>query len=243
MVGIANITTHRHAKQLATKVIFKPGTGDLFAIKQIFRTDEADHRIDQKRRVFARDRIGARLDSLLIDAFVGIGRKRSTLPGFKIHDIVADRAALKPLGGVFGLGQHGLGDAKAFIGLLRAGNRLEHQINRGIARHNINHRRDMGQNARLGRDIDPFANFINQFEKLNHRFRAVSGRVDANDRIAAAMHQTVKDRGRNTRRIISRMIGLQAHRKMAGQADSVAKGRHHMAFLGNRDQVLIAHQF
>ena len=57
------------------------------------------------------------------------------------------------------------------------------------------------------------------------------------------MHQTIKDRGRNTGGIIGRMIGLQAHRKMAGQANCITKGRDHVAFLGYRNQVLIAHQF
>ena len=38
------------------------------------------------------------------------------------------------------------------------------------------------------------------------------------------------------------MVGLQAYAEVAGQADGVAKARHHLAFAGGKDQILIAHQ-
>ena len=42
-----------------------------------------------------RDRVGARLAGLLIHAVMRIGRKRAALPGFEVHDVLADRAALQ----------------------------------------------------------------------------------------------------------------------------------------------------
>ena len=43
----------------------------------------------------ARDRIGARLERLLIDAVVRIRRQRRALAGLEVHDVVADGAALE----------------------------------------------------------------------------------------------------------------------------------------------------
>ncbi len=44
------------------------------------------------------------------------------------------------------------------------------------------------------------------------------------------------------RGIVGGMVGLQAHRETAGQADGVAEARHHAAFARGQDQVLVAHQ-
>ena len=49
VVGVADVDAHRHAHQLAAEMILQPGAGDLLAVEQIFRPDEADHGVDQQR--------------------------------------------------------------------------------------------------------------------------------------------------------------------------------------------------
>ena len=70
---------------------------------------------------------------------------------------------------------------------------------------------------------------------------AVGGRVDADHRVAGAKQQAVEHGGGDAARIVGRMVGLQAHRQPAGQADRVAEAGDDPAFGGDRDQVLQAH--
>src|ERR1700722_1395771 len=95
VIGVADIDAHRHAHELAAKMIFQSGARDLLAVVQIFRTDKADDAVDQERLERARHRVGARLQRLLVDAVVRIGGERAALPGLEIHHIVSNRAAAK----------------------------------------------------------------------------------------------------------------------------------------------------
>ena len=47
VVGVADVAAHGQAEQLAAEMIFEAGAGDLLAVVQIFRPDEADHGVDQ----------------------------------------------------------------------------------------------------------------------------------------------------------------------------------------------------
>ena len=85
-------------------MILETGAGDLLAVIQVFGADEAYHAVDQQRREGAGNRVGARLDGLLIDAVVCIGGQRAALAGLEIHDVVAnvprrDSAAWRPRAG------------------------------------------------------------------------------------------------------------------------------------------------
>jgi hypothetical protein len=55
--------------------------------------------------VRARHRVGARLQRLLVDAVVGVGRQRAALAGLEVHDVVAHRAALQRQARGMGLAQ------------------------------------------------------------------------------------------------------------------------------------------
>jgi hypothetical protein len=57
------------------------------ACVKIFGTDEADDRVDEHRREFARYRIGARLERLLVDAMMRIRRQRRALHPGKIGNV------------------------------------------------------------------------------------------------------------------------------------------------------------
>jgi DNA-binding transcriptional MocR family regulator len=65
------------------------------AVIKIFRTDEADHRIDEQRLEPSRDGVGARFHRLLVDPEMRVRRQRAALAGFEIHDVAADRASRK----------------------------------------------------------------------------------------------------------------------------------------------------
>src|SRR5436309_2628837 len=91
----------------ATRTASSPeaGAGDLLAVEQVFGPDESDHGIDQQRLEWTRHRIGARLERLLVDAVMRIGRERAALSGLEIHHVVADRTATKRQRGVARLGE------------------------------------------------------------------------------------------------------------------------------------------
>ena len=55
VVGVADVAAHRHAHQLAAEMILQPRADDLLSVEQIFRTDEADHGVDQQRFQFLRE--------------------------------------------------------------------------------------------------------------------------------------------------------------------------------------------
>ncbi len=65
---------------------------------------------------------------------------------------------------------------------------------------------------------------------------------DADHRVPGAVQQPVEHTGGDAFQVVGGMVGLQAYAEVAGQADGVAKARHHLAFAGGKDQILIAHQ-
>ena len=130
VVGVADVDPHRQAQQLAAEMILQPGADDLLAVVEIFRADEADDGVDQQRPEAARHRVGARLERLLVDAVMRVGGERAALAGLEIHHVVADGAAVKRQRGRVRLAEQREVDAEALVGGLRAGDRLEHQIDR-----------------------------------------------------------------------------------------------------------------
>ena len=111
--------------------------------------------LSKKRLELAGDGVGARLERLLIDAVMGVGRERAALAGLEVHDVVPDRAALAaPSAASRPSWRMREIDAEALIGGLGAGDRLEHQIDRRAAIDRLDAGGDMGQHAGLGRDLD-----------------------------------------------------------------------------------------
>ncbi len=140
--------------QLAAEMILQAGAHDLLAVVEIFRPDEADHRIDQQRSEFSRHRVGARLERLLVDAVMGIGGQRAALTGLEIHHVVADGAALERQRGRARLSQQREIDAEAAVGRLRSGNGLKHQIDRRAALDQRERGGHVRQHAGLGRNVE-----------------------------------------------------------------------------------------
>jgi hypothetical protein len=101
----------------------------------------------------------------------------------------------------------------------------------------------VGQQRRLDRDGIALAQVINQLKQRNHGLGAVGGGINADHRIAAAVEQTVEDRGGDATGIVGRMVGLDARREATRQANGGAKAGHHAALATDGDQVLVPHDF
>ena len=99
----------------------------------------------------------------------------------------------------------------------------------------------MGQHAALRRDLEAGDQIVEQLQQLGDRGDGVGSRVDADHRVAAAVHQAVDDGGRDAGEVVGRVVGLQPHGHRARQADGVAEARDDAAFLRRQDQVLVAH--
>ncbi len=99
----------------------------------------------------------------------------------------------------------------------------------------------MRQHAGLNRRVEAHAHLIEHGEEISHALDAVRDRVDADDRVAGAIHQPVDDARRNTCGIIGRVVRLQPRGKPARQPDGVAERRGHPALGRDRDEVLEAH--
>src|SRR5579872_2371803 len=143
-------------------MILKPGANDFLAVIEIFGSDEADHTVDEQRVEGARDAVSTRLTGLLIDPAMRVGRERRALPGLEIHQVVADGAAPKRLARRLGLPQESKIDAETSIGRLRSRNRLKDEIDRDALRYQSERRRDMRQDASLGRNLQSGDDLVEQ---------------------------------------------------------------------------------
>jgi hypothetical protein len=140
------------------------------------------------------------------------------------------------------LAQHGQVNAKAGVGLLRASHRLEHQIDRRALLDKTQGVGDMGEHAALRGHFIAQAQIVDQAQQAADGGKAVGRGIDADDRVAAAVHQAVDDGRGNARRVVGGMVGLQPHGHAPGQAQGVAKAADDAAFLRHQNQVLIAHE-
>nr|ART89803.1 hypothetical protein [uncultured bacterium] len=241
-VNVADVTADRQAQELAAEVVFESGADDLLAVVQVLGPDEADDRVGQQWLELACDRVGPRLERLLIDTMMGAGRECRALPGLEVHDIVADRSALERTRRIVGFAQQRQVDAEALVGLLGPGHRLKHQINRHTGfdhAHRVGHVRE---HATLRRDLVAFDHLGEHFHERAKHGRAVACRIDADDCVAAAVQQAVEHRCGDAAQIVGRVVGLQADRKSTRQTECVAKPCDDTALARYDNQVLVAHQ-
>ncbi len=100
----------------------------------------------------------------------------------------------------------------------------------------------MSQHTRLSWNLEPLDDFVNQFDQANRVVDIVCRGVDPNDGVAAGITQSIQNRSRDSDRVISRMIRLQANRQPLRQSQCISKSRDDTTLAGNQDQVLIPHQ-
>jgi hypothetical protein len=188
MVGIADVHTHRQAEQLAAEVILESGPDDLLAVVQVLRPDEADHGVHQQRLELPGDAVGAGFESLLVhgltvDTQMGTGRECRPLTSFEVHDVIADGAPTQIQRRGTSLGQHVQLHPERGVAALGAGDRLEHQVDRRALPDQVQRRRDVGEHAGLGGNVEAGTDVVQQPQQFGDGGRRVRRRVDADDRV------------------------------------------------------------
>ena len=244
MVGVADVHAHRQAEQLAAEMILQAGADDLLAVVEVFRADEADDGVDQQRRECARHGIGARLERLLVDAVVRVGRQRAALAGLEIHDVVAERAAAAATA------RHRAPRAAARGRRRSCGSpprcrAIDWKTRSTGAPRSMRRERggDMGQHAGLRRDGVALA---------DSRRACVSSAIGGSTLSVAGLMPITASPQPSSRpsRMEAAMpggssvgwFGCSRTESRPGRPMRVAEARDHAAFRGDRHQVLVAHQ-
>ena len=178
----------------------------------------------------ARHRIGARLQRLLVDAVMRVGRERAALPGLEIHHVVAD----------------------ACRGEATARRRAPRPAARGRRRSSCSRprcRRSTGTPDRPARRGAMRSSVVVTCAstqlcvgmsslRRNSSSMASSACARSGLSVAGLMPITASPAPSSRpsrmlaampREIVGRMVGLQPHRQPAGQADGVAEARDHRA--------------
>ena len=209
VVGVADVTAHRQAEELATEVVLKAGADDLLAVIEILGADEADDRVHQERLELARHGIGPRFAGLLIDTLVGVRRKGAALAGLEIHHVVAHRPTLERQRGTAPLLDDTQVDAEAGVGRLRSGDRLKHQIQRRATVDGLDAGGNVGQHTGLGGDLVLGDDGVQHMNERRCRRDAVGGGINADHRVTTAVHESINHTGGDPGRIVSRVVGLE----------------------------------
>ena len=241
MVGVAGVAAHGDAGQLAHEVILQTGANDLPGVIEVFRADEPHHGVHQEGLIAPGKAVAPGLHGHLIGAVVSLGGQLRALAGLKIHDVGAGGGALMQ-GQLPGLLQEAAGDAEGLVALLAAGDGLEDQIRRGALLNGVHLGGHMAQDADLGGNLPAPLHVVEQPENLAQPLHGVRHRVQAQDRVACAEAQPLRQRGQDAVGIVGGVVGLQAAAEGAGQADGgVAVGGD--ADFGCRiDQIQVAHE-
>src|SRR6516162_8690831 len=187
-------------------MVLEAGANNLLAVVKVLRADEADHTIDQQRIEGSRNRVSARLASLLIDAAIRIGRKRRSLPGFEIHHIAADTASPQRHPRLVRLAQQFEIYAEAAVGSLRPRDRLEDQIHRRALLDQTKSGRHMRENATLGRNLQPRNDVVEQAQQTADDRGVVACRIDADAGVAGPEQDAIEDGCGDALLVIERMV-------------------------------------
>ena len=192
----------------------------------------------------ARDRVGARLQRLLVDAVVRVGRQRGALAGLEIHHVVAHRAALQR--------QRRRRAPRAAAPASRRSCALAASVpaidwnTRSTGTPALDQRErggDVGQHAGLRRDARSRRSARRAGAAARDQLRrAVGRRVDADHRVAAAVHQAVEDaRPAMPRGSSVGWLGCSRTASVPGRPSVLRKRVTTAALAGDQDQVLVAH--
>ena len=180
--------------------------------------DEADDRVHQQRLESASDGVRAGFERLLIDAVMRVGGKAGALARLEVHHVVADGPRASESAACWRFLEQLEIDAEAGVGRLGSGDRLKDEVNRRAAASIAAMlRRDVGEHARLRRDLVTLDQLGQHVEQADDRFDGVGRRVDADHGVAAAVKQAVEDRRADSRRVVRR-DGWAAAESRAGPA-------------------------
>ena len=241
VIGVAAVTAHADACQLAHEVVLKPGSRHLPGVIQILRPDETHNGVDQKWLEPLGKTIAPCLHGHLIRTMMGIAGQFGPLPRLEIHHVRPLRRALGEQELPCLLDGGGV-EAESRIARLAARNRLENQVTGRPLTHGLHLGRHMGQNADLGGNSPVLLDLLKPPQDFAHLLRGVRHRVQADDRIPRAEAQTLQRGSRDALRVVGGVVGLEAAGKGPRQADGgIAVGRD-PDFTGGINQVEVAHQ-
>src|SRR5213080_2127615 len=85
-------------------------------------------------------------------------------------------------------------------------------------------------------------NLVEQLQQPADHNRIVACGINADAGVAGSQHDAVEDRGGDALGVIKGMTRLQPPAHSSTQSDGVANSGNYLEFLGDQDQVLIAHQ-
>jgi len=165
-------------------VIFESRADDLFAVVEIFGTNEADHGVHQHGMEGPRDRIGAGFERLLVDAMMRVRRESRALAGLEVHHVIAGhsigaaRATLEFACGLVRFGQQREVHAEASVSLFGSGNRLKDKIDRRSRFERGHLRGDVREHAALNRDVEALAQRVDHPQQPRGGGHVVAGGVD-----------------------------------------------------------------
>ena len=222
-------------------MVFQTRPGHLPGVVQVFRPDEAHHRVDQEGLEPLGKAIAAGLHGHLIGIVMGVGTQFGTLPGLKIHNVGAFGGALlqKQLPGLL---QRGGTEAEGLVSLLAARNGLEDQVAGRPCPDSLHLGGDVGQDANLGGNLPVLLDFLKAAQHLAHLLRAVRHRIQADDRVSRAKAQALQCGSRDALRVVGGVVGLQTAGKGSRQADGGVTVGGDVNFIGSVDKVKVAHE-
>ena len=225
MVRVADVASHRQPEQLGAEMVLKSRADDLLAVVEVLGADEADDRVHEQWLERTRHRVGPRLAGLHVHPPVTAAGERAPLPRLEVHHVLPHRATFERQGGVRGLLQDAEIDAEHLVGDFRAGNGLEDKVHGRPRPHHLDRVRHMGEHAALRGDVVAMDEFVDELEELLHHRHRIRRRIDADDRVAAAIEEPLQHRRRDALEVVGRMVGLETRREAPLQSDCVAEGR------------------
>ena len=131
---------------------------------------------------------------------------------------------------------------KELVSALASGNRLEDETHRHARAQAAHLRGDMGEHAVLGRDFPGPDDVVGHLQQPGYRIVGVVDGVDADDRVAGAVGQSLVNGGPDAFGRIGWVVGLVAAGECARQADRVGAVSSDAQFLRAVDQVEVGHQ-
>src|SRR5438105_718894 len=171
-----------------------------------------------------------------------VGGERTALTGLEVHDVVAYFAAAKLRCSLICFSKEREVYAEGGVGLLRAGDGLENEIDGCALLDGRKLRGDVSKHAALRRDCVSLANGVDEIKQLARAGDVIGGGVDSDDGVARAEEQAIDDSSGDADWVVSGVIGLQPRRETARQANGGAKTCNDADLACDGDEVLHAHE-
>ena len=241
MVGVARVAPHGDAGELAHEVVLQARADDLLGIVEVFRADEAHHRVHQEGLVPLGEAVAPGLHDHLVGPVMRLAGEFAALPGLKVHHVGAGGVAL-PEGELAGLLNHAAGEAEGLVALLAAGNGLEDEVAGRALAHGLHLGGHMGQDADLGGNLPAVAHLMEAVQHPADALHAVVHGVEAQHRVPRAVGEALQQGGHDAVGVVGGVVGLEAAGEGPRLADGGVAVGGDLDFLRRVDEIHVAHQ-